>query len=494
MRLRNLSWQLKIPIVITAVILVTEIVVTGLLVSRSLSDSRRDLEYSADSLTTVLASSLRGPILRDDVWQGYEIINKPLQARRSDNPLTAVVVLDAADVVFVSSEPKRMPMLMPGESLPAPLLSVASIIKVPTFTFVLGEGDGGQELAAAKPILTNDGIRLGTVLLEFDGEVYGARVRSAIVDVALITVPGLLLLIPLGWYAGKRLAKPLTQITQVLARVGHDPPDQVINLLPPESGDELGRLSAQARHMLNELARKSALEQEVMASDRLAAIGRVSAAIAHEINNPLGGMLNAIDTALRHGQPDALSKKTFGLLERGLRQIRSTVEALLVEARLNSPQLNDQDWQDLLLLVQPDALAQNTELLWNIEPSDSGHLHLPAHEIRQLTLNLLLNALAATRQVGSKKAAVELTVTHTRGWLAIVVANTGKAMSVERIGQMFEPFVAADPSEKQHRHGLGLWICWQIVQRLKGNINVSSDDHWTSVSISLPIAPSGTTS
>lgn len=494
MRLRNLSWQLKIPIAITAVILVTEIVVTGLLVSRSLSDARSDLEYSADSLTTVLASSLRGPILRDDVWQGYEIITKPLQARRSDNPLTAVVVLDAADVVFVSSEPKRMPILMPGESLPAPLTSVASIIKVPTFTFVLGKGAGGQELAAAKPILTADGIRLGTVLLEFDGEIYGSRVRSAIVDVALISVLGLLLLIPLGWYAGKRLAEPLTQITQVLARVGHDPPDQVMKLLPPEGGDELGRLSAQARHMLNELTRKSALEQEVMASDRLAAIGRVSAAIAHEINNPLGGMINSIDTALKHGQPDALSKKTFGLLERGLLQIRSTVEALLVEARLNSPQLNDQDWQDLLLLIQPDALAQNTQLLWNIEPSDNGHLHLPAHEIRQLTLNLLLNAMAATKQTNDREAVVELTVTHTRGWLAIVVANTGKAMSVERIGQMFEPFVAADPSEKQHRHGLGLWICWQIVQRLKGSINVSSDDHWTSVSVSLPIPPSGTMS
>jgi sensor histidine kinase regulating citrate/malate metabolism len=75
-----------------------------------------------------------------------------------------------------------------------------------------------------------------------------------------------------------------------------------------------------------------------------------------------------------------------------------------------------------------------------------------------------------------------------------VVGNTGKALSVERIGQMFEPFVDADPSENQYRHGLGLWICWQIVQRLNGSINVSSDDQWTRVSVSLPIVMSITKS
>lgn len=489
MRLRDLSWRLKVPIAITIVILITEIVVTGLLVTRALSDSRRDLEYSADSLTTVLASSLSDPILRDDIWHGFEIVTKPLEARRSDNPLKAVVVLDSSDLVFVSSEPKRIPISMPGASLPAPLPTVALTADVPDFKFVLGRGSSGPELAAAKPIITNDGIRIGTVLLEFDGEMYAARVRSAIVDVALISVPGLLLLIPLGWYAGKRLAEPLVQIAQVLARVSHDPPDQVLKLLPPEGGDELGRLSSQARHMLNGLARKSALEQEVMASDRLAAIGRVSAAIAHEINNPLGGMLNAIDTALKHGQPDAISKKTFGLLDRGLQQIRATVEALLVEARLNSPQLTNQDWEDLLLLVQPNAVAQNTQLLWNIEPSVNGHMMLPAHEIRQLILNLLLNAMAATKHTDNERAAVELAVAHTPGWLTIVVGNTGQVLSAERIGQMFEPFVATDPSDTQHRHGLGLWICWQIVQRLKGSINVSSDEQWTRVSVLLPIAP-----
>ncbi len=489
MKLRDLSWRLKVPLAITLVIFMTEIIVTALLVNRALTDSRRDLEASAQSLATVLASSLRDPILRDDVWQAFEIIGTPLSARQSDNPLKAIVVLDASNSVFVSSEPRRIPVLTLGSALPEPLANLATQTEqLQSFQFVLGRGEAGPELAASKPILAEDGIRLGTVLLEFDGEIYAARIRSAVLEVALISVPGFLLLIPLGWYAGKRLAEPLAQIAQVLSRASLDPPDEVLKLLPPESDDEVGRLSAQARLMLNGLARKAALEREVMATDRLAAVGRVSAAIAHEINNPLGGMLNAIDTALRHGQPDAISRKTFGLLERGLKQIRATVEALLVEARLNSPQLTDQDWEDLMLLIQPNASARNVQLLWQVEPALQAAMAVPAHEIRQLALNLLLNAVAAAQSTEDSEAAVELTVAHTPEMLAIVVGNTGSALSHERIAQMFEPFVSANSSENQHRYGLGLWVCWQIVQRLNGNIHVASDGQWTRVSVSLPIS------
>ena len=488
MTLRDLSWRLKVPLAITMLILVTEVIVTALLVTRALRDSRADLEASAESLTTVLASSLRDPILRDDVWQAFEIIGMPLAARRSDNPLKAIVVMDASNLVFVSSEPRRIPVLTPKSALPEPLANLGiSIDQSQGFQFIIGEGATGSEFAASRSILAEDGSLLGQVLLDFDGEIHAARVRSALLGVALISVPGLLLLIPLGWYAGKRLAEPLAQMAQVLARVSHDPPEQVVKLLPPESKDEVGRLSAQARLMLNGLARKAALEQEVMASDRLAAVGRVSAAVAHEINNPLGGMLNAIDTALRHGQPDAISRKTFGLLERGLQQIRATVEALLVEARVNSPSLMAQDWEDLLLLIQPNAVAREVQLLWQIEPTLPPEIALPGHEIRQLALNLLLNAVAAAQGTDAGEAAVELTVAYTPGLLAIVVGNTGPALPPERIAQMFEPFVAADSEQSPHRYGLGLWVCWQIVQRLQGNINVASDGQWTRVAVTLAV-------
>jgi signal transduction histidine kinase len=487
-RLKDLSWRLKVPLAITAVILTTELVVTTLLVSRALTDARGDLEASAESLTTLLARSLRDPLLRDDVWQAFEVVTTPLAARRNDSPLQGVIVLDAARQVFVSTEPKRLPVLMPASALPEPLAGIASRAATDSrFHFALGNGFTIPELAAAGPILAEDGSRLGTIVLDFDGAIYADRLRSTVVDVALFSVPGLLLLVPLGWYAGKRLAEPLGRMAQALSRVSDASPEEVVRLLPPEGGDEIGLLSGQARRMLDGLARKAALEREVMASDRLAAVGRVSAAIAHEINNPLGGMLNAIDTALRHGKPDVVTRKTLGLLERGLQQIRATVSALLVEARLDSPRLTGQDWDDLLLLIQPDAAARRLRLVWQIEPAADGEIALPGHEVRQLTLNLLLNAIAAA-EPSADGAALELTVARSPGMLAMVIGNTGPSLPAERLAQMFEPFVAPGASTGSHRHGLGLWVCWQIVQRLKGTIDVASDGEWTRVSVTLPVA------
>jgi C4-dicarboxylate-specific signal transduction histidine kinase len=130
--------------------------------------------------------------------------------------------------------------------------------------------------------------------------------------------------------------------------------------------------------------------------------------------------------------------------------------------------------------------------VWQIEDSAQDAMAVPGHEVRQLALNLLLNASAAAKPVSDGVAAVELTVARAPGLLAIVVGNTGPAMAPERLARMFEPFVAAAAPTGQYRHGLGLWVCWQIVQRLRGTIDVASDGEWTRVSVSLPVADPAT--
>ncbi len=350
MKFSDVSYRVKIPLAISAVILLTEFAVTTALVTRAYRDARSDLEASARNLSTVLARSLRDPLVRDDLWQAYEVIRTPIVARTADNALQDIIVLDVYGRVYVASDPVRIPVMTPVKSLDAALVALAGSGEPAGFSLLVTRGETGNEMAAAGPILADDGARLGTVLLSFDAERYYRRIRSTLVDLALISLPGLLLLIPLGWYWGKRMAEPLAGMAQALSRVGRDAPTAIAADLPRESQDEIGSLARQTRRMLDQLAREQAMEQEMIASERLAAVGRVSAAIAHEINNPLGGMLNAIDTARMHGEPNRFTLKTLDLLERGLQQIRTTVSALLVEARLDSPQLSAQDWQDLRTL------------------------------------------------------------------------------------------------------------------------------------------------
>src|SRR3546814_3123447 len=115
----------------------------------------------------------------------------------------------------------------------------------------------------------------------------------------------------------------------------------------------MGVLNQQFSSMLNELEAKEALEREMVAAERLAAVGKVAAGVAHEINNPLGGMINALDTLQTHGTPDKLTTKTVELVRRGLNQIRHTVGALLVAARLDASQMSPADWEDLRTLIEP---------------------------------------------------------------------------------------------------------------------------------------------
>jgi len=488
MKLADLSYRVKIPLAISAVILLTELVVTTALVTRALRDARTDLEASARNLSTVLARSLREPIVRDDLWQAFEVIRTPLAARALDNPLQSIVVLDGRQRVFVASDPQRIPVTTERDQLPHPLAELAArAADLSRFDFLFARGEFGSEMAAAGPIMAEDGTVLGTVLVEFDAERYYGRVRSALIELALITLPGLLLLIPLGWYWGKRMAEPLAQMAQAMSRVGHDSPAKIADSLPPESRDEIGQLARSARSMLAELARKEVLEREMVAAERLAAVGRVSAGIAHEINNPLGGMLNAIDTVTRHGHPDPFTRKTLGLLERGLQQIRSTVGALLVEARLDSPHLAAQDLRDLRTLIEPEVSARGLTLRWRVDSASVARTPLPAHQIRQLLLNLLLNAVKAADDHGI----VELFVSRSENLLTIIVGNTGAPIDAEIQARLFEPFVAATERDGKRAYGLGLWVCYQIVQQLRGSIVADSSGGWTRFKVMLPIASVG---
>ena len=492
MRLGDIPWRIRIPLVLTAVIVLTELVVTAALVTRALRDAQVDLETSARTLVTVLGRSLREPLVRDHLWQAFEVITTPLAARSPHNPLLRIVVLDAAHLVFVATEPRLIPVTSAAQELPAILAEMAEVSAQQAGFVFTAQGKGQERaLVAAAPVRSEDGTRLGTVILEFDAAVHQARLLRALGEVALVSVPGLLLLIPLGWFAGQRLARPLEQLAQALARVGHEPLNTIASRLPPSGGDEIGRLSVQAQLMLDGLARKEALEREMVASERLAAVGRVAAAIAHEVNNPLGGMLNAIDTVGRHGRPDAFTRKTLGLLERGLLQIRSTVSALLVEARLNSPSIQPTDWEDLRLLVEPQLEAKAARLDWRTDEVADHAVALPAHEVRQLVLNLLLNAAKAAQPWANENAAVELTAARAPGLLAIVVGNTGPPLSAQALSRLFEPFVlppGPDLASGSGRFGLGLWVCYQIVQRLGGRVDVQSEHGWTRFSVSLPVS------
>jgi len=240
-------------------------------------------------------------------------------------------------------------------------------------------------------------------------------------------------------------------------------------------GDEIGQLGRQFQAMLRELEDKQALEREMIMSDRLASIGRLTEGIAHEINNPLGGMLNAINTCRRHGSADPVTARTIALLERGLLQIKETVAALLVEARVESHALAHEDLEDVHTLVAHAAAKKQLAVRWYnwVE----GAVALPSTLVRQVLINLLLNAI----QAAPSRGLVTCDVRVADAALRLQVSNEGRHLGSEQLERLFEPF-ASDTGT-----GLGLWVVYQIVQQLHGEIRVSNGPPVTRFELSFPL-------
>lgn len=250
--------------------------------------------------------------------------------------------------------------------------------------------------------------------------------------------------------------------------------------LPPDLyayRDELGQLFQAYRDTAQALHEKSVLEQEVQRSERLAAVGRLAAGIAHEVNNPVGGMLMAIDNLRQRGFLEPPVAKTAAMLERGLHHISDTVGALLVEARVSSRTLSPSDFEDLHTLIEPQVRRTQVALEWVIDlPAEMG---LPAASVRQVLINLLLNAVQATPHEGS----IRLFARVHDDQLELVVTNTGAPLPDHVREHLFEPFV----SGREGGHGLGLWVTYLTVTQLGGQISVRNEPGEVCFSIVLPV-------
>jgi len=475
---RNLSLRWKIPLRVMAAVLGTAISVTAALVVWEYDEMRLNLEGHAKSLGRVLANTLVAPVLHDDIWRAYEILQSARETYPAAPELHAEVVLvtDADYKVFVSTKPREFPI----GSNPAAKGGAYAQLRGAT---VGGDSIGQHVLEPAGSTvyfvmspLVADGVVLGHVILGYSKVSFMPRFVGLVKRAALVTLLVLLIIAPISWVWASRTGKPLLRLAEAMRRVPGELAESRLTDLP-QSGDEIGQLAAAYQRMVGELKNKQELERQMLVSERLAAVGRLTAGIAHEINNPLAGMLTAINTYQRHGSGnDPLALSTLSLLERGLTQIRQTVGALLVESKAKDRPFAPEDVEDLLILAEAEAHGRGIGVI--VDSQLDGPLPLPATLMRKILLNLLLNAISAAEEGGG----VRLRVAPAGGRLHLAVSNDGDYIPQERMDTLFEPF--ATTSERGH--GLGLWIVYQIVQQLAGEIEVESLPGYTTFKVDIP--------
>lgn len=472
--LRDLSYRYKTPLSFSAIALAVALAVSAVLIWRAYGDSRQDLAASAERLSRSLARALVPFMLRDDVWGAYETIMTPLDKRAGSPPSPIILVLDERGRIYAASEPARFPTATELSKADRAFAGLEEQMLPSNGDAHVVEDSAAARIYIVAPIV-HEGGRLGTVVLSYASAFFLPRFYGTMQQVLLTAGAILFVLLPLGWYWGRRVAEPLVHLAACMDKVGSSPPSAVECDLRT-SKDEIGHLADRFKLMLHQLQEKEALERQMVRANRLAAIGRITGGIAHEINNPLGGMLNAINTFRRHGPADPFVTRTLSLLERGLIQIREIVAALLVEARVETHALTRQDIDDVHTLIGADLKCKSANIEW--ENGIGEPLPLPSTQVRQILINLLLNAVQAVDDQGR----VQCRVRQHEQRLLIDVRNDGRHISEKQMEHLFEPYANGN----EQGAGLGLWLIYQITQQLKGNIEVESRPGMTWFSVTIP--------
>ena len=475
---RTWSYRAKVPLLIIAISLATALAISVAIAVSAKQWLTEDLHDHATAVAQSLARGLVIHMSRDDVWEAYEAVRAVSNVEGGPERCD-VVALDPAGLIFVSSDPVRFGVRQNASVLSRPMSQALQVPVQPGASVVVDARDNGGTFSVIKtPLLSADQEPIGTLVMSYSHAAFAQRYLETLKTLALITAGLVIVLLPLGWWLGHRLADPMTRVTDALYRLANDtarqspllsPAHVAASAAPAEPRSEIARLEHSLVRLQAQLNEKDELQRQFIAADRLAAIGRMTSGVAHEINNPLAGMLNALSNLRRD---PSLVHKTVGL-ERGLEQIRQTLSALLIETKTKVRPLTVADIEDLRLLIASQADRKHLRLDWSYRIDTD--LAVPAAPVRQIVLNLLLNAVQAS------SSWIEFDAGLVDGQLAFKVINDGMEFPRSNVDQ---PFVQLESGEG---HGLGLWASHQLVTSLGGSITLSSQPNRTQFEVRLPL-------
>lgn len=345
-------------------------------------------------------------------------------------------------------------------------------------------------------------------LSRVDGQLQGLVVRSALMSLLSVVVVSFFVVL----FSRRFVQQPVRKLiaaTHTLGVAGQDQPLEV------NADDELGELARSFRSMQERLnasnqqlreftdtlerrveertARLRDAERKAIQSDRLASLGQLAASVAHEINNPLSGVINFGRLMQRLTAGDEVPRDRLqdfrnylGHVVNETERCARIVRDLLVFARKSSP---SHEPCDLNEIVRRTLSVINHRLeLGEVTPCLELAEGLPptvcdASQIQQIVTNLVLNA-AEAMETGS--VTVRTRLDAPRAQVVLEVADTGPGIPPEVLPRIFDPFFST--KKEGQGTGLGLAVVYGIVQAHGGQIDVeTAPDRGTTFTVQLPV-------
>jgi two-component system, NtrC family, sensor kinase len=243
-------------------------------------------------------------------------------------------------------------------------------------------------------------------------------------------------------------------------------------------------------------AQLKAAQTKLMQSDRLASLGQLSASVAHEINNPVSGVLNLSMLMQRILKDDGIPKERIPEFRKYLGQVIGEttrvgriVSDLLAFSRRSKPQRSLADLNKIirstLSLVAHKMKLANVELVTHFQ-EDLPLIPCDSSQIQQVALNLVMNATEAMHLKGSGRVEITTLMTPGKDAVLLAVTDNGEGIRPENLAKIFDPFFTTKPEGKGV--GLGLAVLYGIVEAHGGEVDVRSEvGQGTIITVKLPL-------
>jgi signal transduction histidine kinase len=474
---RIAAWPLivKVPVLVAGLMVTVAVTTSQVVLWRFAQDQQSNLELLTGAYLDGLSAAVLPALVRRDARALFDALDHAQGDRYAGvEPRYAILELPNG-LIIASSDPRRFPV---RSAVPDELRR----------RFAAGrdglDTDPDTDRAwLARTLRTEEGLKVGRLFAEVDIAA-SLRVRREILFTLVLVNGCLTLAFALGGYfVLKRMLQPLGVLTRYVEQIREGRVEPIPAGYRWRVASEFGQLFDRFNSMAHAFSERQILAAHLAEQEKCAMLGRLASGMAHEVNNPLAGMLNAIDTIQAYGHEPAVLQASLDFLKRGLAGIRNVVGATLVTYKggAETSILTATDLDDLRFLVQHESAARHLRVEWDNRMAEPLAIDGPA--VRQITLNLLLNACAASPDAGL----VAVTVSHCAGNLRITVADRGPGLPANMAALLHQDAPAPPPAPVPGRKGLGLWTTGDLVRRLGGRVDIEYPGIGTRVVVNLPV-------
>lgn len=281
----------------------------------------------------------------------------------------------------------------------------------------------------------------------------------------------------LGIFLARTLLGPLARFTAALDRVGRGNLEPV---LVPEAPENFGQFQQAFNVMLEQIRKNREMERALLARDKMATVGQLAAAVAHETRNPLAAISSLTQMVAEEVRENPRLREYTKVVLKEVARLDKNITHLLDYARPMRAHFEltrvDQLIRDVIVLLGFEARRQGTRLVARIPEEDAGEgaetarrWLLDGNQVKQVLVNLVANAIRASDVGGTVTVAYQ---TAPQGGLRLTVEDQGEGVPEGLRNRVFQPFFSATKGGT----GLGLAVAHRIVEEHCGRIWVEDGE------------------